>query len=117
VVKQEGQVLESYGTKHQKRRGALKTSRKSMKRYGQPEIIVTNKLRSSGAGMKVIGNIDCQETGRWLNKWAKNSRLPFRRRRAILRFRRMRSYKRRTDFMPRHTRLAIIKNRVDTSHG
>jgi putative transposase len=42
--------------------------------------------------MKVIGNVDKQETGRWLNNRAENSHQPFRRReRAMLRFRRMRT--------------------------
>ena len=63
-----------------------------MKRYGNPEAIVTDKLRSYGAAMKVIGNAAKQETGRWLNNRAENSHLPFRRReRAMLRFRQMRS--------------------------
>jgi putative transposase len=63
-----------------------------MKRFGNPKIIVTDKLRSYGAAMKVIGNAKRQETGRWLNNRAENSHLPFRRReRAMLRFRRMRS--------------------------
>jgi putative transposase len=53
---------------------------------------VTDKLRSYGAAMKVIGNASRQETGRWLNNRAENSHLPFRRReRAMLRFRQMRS--------------------------
>jgi putative transposase len=65
--------------------------RESMKRYGNPEIIVTDKLRSYGAAMKVIGNASRQETGRWQNNRAENSHLPFRRReRAMLRFRSMR---------------------------
>ena len=63
-----------------------------MKRYGKPQIIVTDKLRSYGAAMKVIGNADRPETGRWQNNRAENSHLPFRRREpAMLRFRRMRS--------------------------
>ncbi len=63
-----------------------------MERYGQPEIIVTDKLRSYGAAMKNIGNHKRQETGRWLNNRAENFHLPFRRReRAMLRFRQMRS--------------------------
>jgi putative transposase len=42
--------------------------------------------------MKVIGNAQKQETGRWLNNRAENSHQPFRRReRAMQRFRRMRS--------------------------
>ena len=62
-----------------------------MKRHGRPEVLVTDKLRSYGAAMKVTGNASKQETGRWLNNRAENSHLPFRRReRAMLRYRRMR---------------------------
>ena len=92
AVDHEGEVLESYVTKRRDRRAALKFIRKSMQRYGQPHIIVTDKLRSYGAAMKVIGNAQKQETGRWLNNRAENSHQPFRRReRAMQRFRRMRS--------------------------
>ena len=92
AVDHEGEVLESYVTKRRDRKAALKFLRKSMKRYGKPHIIVTDKLRSYGAAMKVIGNFDRQETGRWLNNRAENSHLPFRRReRAMQRFRQMRS--------------------------
>jgi putative transposase len=60
-----------------------------MKRFGNPNVIVTDKLRSYGAAIKVIGNAKRQETGRWLNNRAENSHLPFRRReREMLRFRR-----------------------------
>jgi len=63
-----------------------------MKRYGSPTVIMTDRLRSYGAAMKVTGNVDKQEVGRWKNNRAENSHLPFRRReRAMLRFRRMRS--------------------------
>jgi len=92
AIDHEGEVLESYVTTRRDSRTALKFIRKSMKCFGQPNVIVTDKLRSYGAAMKVIGNVDRQETGRWLNNWAENSHLPFRRReRAMLRFRRMRS--------------------------
>ena len=92
AVDHEGEVLESYVTKRRDRKAALKFLRKTMKRYGRPHVIVTDLLRSYGAAMKVIGNEDKQETGRWLNNRAENSHLPFRRReRAMLRFRRMRS--------------------------
>ena len=92
TVDHEGEVLESYVTKSRDRKAALKFLRKSMKRYGNPEIIVTDKLRSYGAAMKVTGNADRQETGRWVNNRVENSHLPFRRReRAMLRFRQMRS--------------------------
>jgi putative transposase len=59
-----------------------------MKRYGHPEAIVTDRLRSYRAAMKVIGNAERQETGRWLNNRAENSHQPFRRReRAMAKFR------------------------------
>ena len=88
----EGEVLESYVTKTQDRKAALKFLKKSMRRYGRPGTLVTDKLRSYGAAMKEIGNANRQETGRWVNNRAENSHLPFRRReRAMLRFRRLRS--------------------------
>ena len=60
--------------------------------FGPPHVIVADKLRSYGAAMKVIGNADKQETGRWLNNRAENSHQPFRRReRAMICFRRMRT--------------------------
>ena len=91
AVDHEGEVLESYVTKRRDRKAELKFLRKSMKRHGQPNIIVTDKLRSYGAAMKVIGKRGKQETGRWLNNRAENSHLPFRRReRAMLRFLQMR---------------------------
>ncbi|MBI1236222.1 MAG: IS6 family transposase [Alphaproteobacteria bacterium] len=92
AVDHEGEVLEAYVTKRRDRHAALKFLRKAMKRYGNPEVIVTDRLRSYRAAMKVIGNEDKQDVGRWLNNRAENSHLPFRRReRAMLRFRRMRS--------------------------
>jgi putative transposase len=92
AVDHEGEVLESYVTKRRDRKAALKFFRKSMKRHGQPHLIVTDLLRSYGAAMKVIGDADRQETGRWLNNRAENSHLPFRRReRAMLRFQRTRT--------------------------
>jgi putative transposase len=92
AVDHEGEVLESYVTKRRDRRAALKFIRKSMKRHGRPHVLVTDKLWSYGAAMKDIGNVDKQETGRWLNNRAENSHLPFRRReRAMQRFRSTRS--------------------------
>ena len=92
AVDHEGEVLESYVTKRRDRKAALNFLRKSMKRYSKPDVIVTEKLRSYAAAMKVIGNVTKQESRRWLNNRAENSHLPFRRReRAMLRFRQMRS--------------------------
>ena len=77
AVDHEGEVLESYVTKRQDSTAAFKFLKKAVKRYGQPEVIVTDKLRSYGAAMKVIGNVARQETGRWKNNRAENSHLPF----------------------------------------
>ena len=53
---------------------------------------MTDLLRSYGAAMKVISNVDKQKTGRWLNNRAENSHQHFRRAySAMLRFRRMRT--------------------------
>ena len=92
AVDHEGEVLETYVTKRRNRKAALKFFRKLMKRYGSPKVIVTDRLRSYGAAMKIIGNTDKQEIGRWKNNRVEISHLPFRRReRAMLCFRRMRS--------------------------
>ena len=92
AVDHEGEVLDAFVSKWRDRKAALKFLRKLMKRYGRPEHVVTDKLRSYGAAMKEIGNADRQMTGRWPNNRAENSHLPFRRReRAMQRFRRMRS--------------------------
>lgn len=92
AVNHEGEVLNCFVSKRRDRNAGLKFLRKLMKRFGQPQVIVTDKLRSYGAAMKVIGSAERQETGRWLNSRIENSHQPFRRReRAMLRFRRMRS--------------------------
>jgi putative transposase len=92
AVDHEGEVLESFVTKRRDRRAALKFLKKTMKRYGNPEAIVTDRLKSYGAAMKVIGNARRRMTGRRLNNRAENSHLSFRRReRAMLRFRRLHS--------------------------
>jgi putative transposase len=80
AVDHEGEVLESFVTKRRDRKAALKFLKRTMKRYGRPKAIVTDRLRSYGAAMKVIGNAADQECGRWLNNRAENSHQPFRRR-------------------------------------
>lgn len=85
AVDHESEVLESYVTKRRGHRAALKFLRKSMRRCGSPNIVVTDKIKTYGATMKVIGNAKRQQTGRWLNNRVENSHLPFRRReRAML---------------------------------
>ncbi|OYX41686.1 MAG: IS6 family transposase [Rhodobacterales bacterium 32-67-9] len=92
AVDHEGEVLESFVTKTRDKKAALKFLKKAMRKYGRPEVIVTDKLRSYGAALREIGAGGRQETGRWVNNRTENSHLPFRRReRAMLRFRRIRS--------------------------
>ncbi len=92
AVDHEGEVLEAYVSKRRDRKAALHFLKKTMKRYGGPKAIVTDRLRSYRAAMREIGNERLQETGRWVNNRAENSHLPLRRReRAMQRFRRMRS--------------------------
>ena len=92
AVDHEGEVLESYVTKRRDRQAALIFLKKIMKRHGQPRAIVTDRLRSYCAAMKIIGNESTQEVGRWKNNRCENTHLPFRRREyAMLKFRRMRS--------------------------
>lgn len=92
VVDHEGEGLESIVTKTRDRKSALRFLKKSMKRHGRPETIVTDRLRSDSAALKDLGRGDDREMWRWLNNRAENSHLPFQRReRALLRFRRMRT--------------------------
>jgi len=80
AVDHEGEVLEVFATKRRDRKAALQFLKRAMKRYGQPKVIVTDRLKSYRAAMNVIGNGADQEVGRWLNNRAENSHQPFRRR-------------------------------------
>ena len=92
AVDQEGEVLESYVTRTRDKQAALTFMKKALKRHGSPEAITTDGLASYKAAMKVLGNTDKQEVGRWANNRAENSHLPFRmRERAMLRFRQAKS--------------------------
>ena len=92
AVDHEGEVLEAFVSKRRDRKAAMAFLKKIMKRYGKPRAIVTDKLRSYRAAMKIIGNETAQEVGRWKNNRGENSHLPFRRReRAMLRFRCLRT--------------------------
>lgn len=80
AVDHEGEVLEVFATKRRDRKAALAFLKRAMKRYGQPTVIVTDRLRSYRAAMNVIGNGTDQAVGRWQNNRAENSHQPFRRR-------------------------------------
>ncbi len=80
AVDHEGEVLEAFVTRTRDRKAALGFLRRAMKRYGRPEVIVTDRLRSYRAAMREIGPR--------LNNQAENSHQPFRRReRAMAKFR------------------------------
>ena len=92
AVDHEREVLEAYVTKTRNRKAALKFLRKAMKRYGRPDVVVTDRLPTYRAALTESGMADRQQTGRWLNNRVENSHQPLRRReRAMQRFRRMRS--------------------------
>ncbi len=92
AVDHEGEILESVVTKRRNKRAALRMLRKLMRRYGRPEVLITDRFPSYKAALREIGCEDLQACGRWLNNRVENSHLPFRRReRAMQRFRRMRS--------------------------
>ena len=52
AVDHEGEVLEVFATKRRDRKAALTFLKRAMKRYGRPQAIVTDRLRSYGAAMK-----------------------------------------------------------------
>ncbi len=92
AVDHEDGVLEVFATKRRDRRAALKFLKRTMRRYGRPEVVVTDRLRSYWAAMREIGNEARQVTGRWLNNRAENSHQPFRRREgAMARFRKVKT--------------------------
>ncbi len=91
AVVHEREVLESFLTEPRDKKAAKKFVKKSLKRHGHVEEIVTERLRYYGAVLRDLGISERQETGRWDNNRAENLHLPFRQReRAMLRFRRMR---------------------------
>ena len=64
AVDHEGEVLESFVTKARDKKAALKFLKKSLKRHGHAEEIVTDKLGSYGAALRELGIRDRQQTGR-----------------------------------------------------
>jgi putative transposase len=92
AVDHEGEVLEAFVTKTRNRKAAMKFLRKAMKRYGQPDVFVTDRLRSYRAALTDVGMAKRQQTGRWINNRVENSHQPLRRReQAMQRFRQTRS--------------------------
>ena len=94
AVDHEGEVIEVFASKRRNRKAALNFLRCAMKRYFSPNIIVTDRLASYGAALKVPRIKMRQRCGRWLNNRAENSHQPFRRREgAMARFRDIKTLK------------------------
>ena len=107
AVDHEGEVLESYVTKKRDKSAALTFLKKTLKRHGRVEVIVTDGLKSYPAAMRDLRNLDRREMERWLNNRAENSHLPFRRReRAMLRFRQIKSLQKFAPSMPTSTTIS-----------
>ena len=88
AIDHEGEVLECYVSKRRNKNEALKFLKKTMRKHGAPNEIVTDKLRSYGAALKEIQCSNLQETGIYLNNACENSHLPFRRKeRSMQKFR------------------------------
>jgi putative transposase len=108
AVDHEGEALESFVTKKRDKSAALAFMKKTLKRQGKPEVIVTDGLRSYSAAMRDLGNLDRREMGRWKNNRVENSHLPFRRReRAMLRFRQMKALQKFASATPHFTTISI----------
>ena len=80
AVDHESEVLEVFVTKRRARKASLKFLKRTIKRYGRPASIATDRLPSYRAAMKVIGHAAAQTCGRWINHRAEHSHSPFRRR-------------------------------------
>ena len=70
AVDQEGEVLEAFVSKKRDREAALKFLRKLMKRYGRPDAIITDRLRSYRAALRELGGSGLQQAGREGSGWS-----------------------------------------------
>ncbi len=61
AVDHEGEVIESFVTKRRDKKAALTFLRKSLRRHGATESIVTDRLASYGAAMKALNAVDKRE--------------------------------------------------------
>ena len=75
AVDHEGEILESYVTKKRYKSAALRFLKKTLKRHGRAETIVTDGLRSYPAAMRKLGNLHRRKMDQWKNNRAENSHL------------------------------------------
>jgi len=80
AIDHEGEVLESFVTKRRDKAAAKKFFMKTLRKYGSPKIITTDKLPSYRAAFRELGVADRQLCGGRSNNRCENSHLPFRRR-------------------------------------
>jgi putative transposase len=76
AVDHQGEVLESFATKTRDTAAALRFMKKAMKRYGKPDVIVTEGLRSYGAAITELGTKRSRRSAAAKTTGWKNSRLP-----------------------------------------
>ena len=92
AIDHEGTILDCYVSKRRDKRTALKVLRKLVSRYGRPQEIVTDKLRSYKAALEELNLAHVQNTEKSLNNKIENSHLLFRRREKMMnKFRSMKS--------------------------
>ena len=81
AVDSEGEVLDMLVQSGRDTAAAVRLLRKLLRRQGfTPDIIVTDRLRSYGAGLRQLGLSACHEQGQRKNNRAENSHQPVRRR-------------------------------------
>jgi len=92
AVDQEGTVLDCVVTKKRDKKAAKKVLKKLVKTYGKPHEIVTDKLKSYRAALKILNMAHLQNTTQYHNNQVENSHLHFRRReKGMNKFRLMKS--------------------------
>ncbi len=92
AIDHEGTILDCYVSKRRDKKTALKVLRKLMSKYGRPQEIVTDKLKSYKAALEILNLAHVQNTERSLNNKIENSHLLFRRREKMMnKFRSMKS--------------------------
>ncbi len=73
AIDHEGEVLECYVSKRRDKHTALKILRKLMKKYGKSYLIVTDKLRSYSAALRILGALNLHDTTQYMNNQVENS--------------------------------------------
>ena len=90
AIDQEGEVLDVYVSTRRNKTAALTFLRKALRRYGNPDEILTDRCASYAAALRDLNMQSRQITGPYLNNLCELSHQPFRRgERAMQRFLRL----------------------------